>query len=99
MTNYKIAIKDDLKDYLKNKNIEVISLSISESGGGCYPTIQVYEITHTKPDNENDHVNHHIDGLELFIDKNAVVSESGITFSLGTIIKNVVVEGLILDGE
>lgn len=81
-TNFKIAIDDNVLEYLKKKNKKVITLTINKSGGGCCPTFEVADVDLSEPSNMLIYNKYNIGDITVFVSKIAKVTAPVLRFSL-----------------
>lgn len=77
-----IKFDDDVLIYLKNKKRNVLTLTINISGGGCCPTIEVFDIDFNTPQDLDLYNNFTYDGIDVYISKNAKINTPVLRFKL-----------------
>jgi len=99
--NYKIRIDDNVLSYLEKKKRKVITLTINKSGGGCCPTIEVYDIDLNQPSNIEFYNKFEIDDVTVFVNKIARVTAPILRFSLqkSLFVSSIIPSGLSLKGH
>lgn len=68
--------------YLKNKNRNVLTLTINISGGGCCPTVEVFDIDFSTPKTLDSYNKFTYDDISVYISKTAKINTPVLRFKL-----------------
>jgi len=77
-----IKFDENVLIYLKNKNRNVLTLTINTSGGGCCPTIEVVDIDFNTPKNLDSYNNFTCNDIDVYISKTAKINTPVLRFKL-----------------
>jgi hypothetical protein len=93
-----VMIGDAVRDYMKKKETQDLTLSVHKSGGGCCPTFEVAEVTLGKPEKADWFRTVDESGIHVHIAKNVKAASPVIRFKLqkNLFTKTVIAEGLKL---
>ncbi|WP_041668844.1 hypothetical protein [Acetobacterium woodii] len=80
--SYKIKIDQSVLDQAHKKDKNVLTLSISTTGGGCCPTFETAEVNLIKPDDTEPYDIFEQDNMTIYISKRARVIAKTLHFKL-----------------